>query len=866
MPEGRVPPYARDAEEAVLGAILLNNGALPVVTAILLPEDFYIEAHRRIYDAMLTLAQAKEPIDPVTLGNELIRRNDLLRIGGPLALDNLTERVSTVANVGHYAEIVRSKAALRRIIYGAQQLVAGGFGEDDIAALEKAYDGIQEAMAALTRTRMPRSLLDMGDDVLAIYDKIAHGYSGIPLPWPTLNAMTSGMWPKTLTMFVARPGVGKCVRADTPILDPTDGIYRPIREVVRDGRMVLSRGDDGRIVPVLPDAFLYTGRKRCIQIRLASGRVLSGTPEHPVMTVDGWRRLDEIAIGHYVETVRRVPQPIFAETPPDEEVVLLAALLAEGGYTADGISFTNQDPEMIAIVSKACDRYDVELRKTKGMRRCDWGVRWKKSLGRGRDLGPNPARVLLDKYVCGHKLAKEKTIPDRVFSFSNEKLALFLGVFWGCDGYVDRQDTGITLASEEMVRQVQRLLLRFGVLSNVAYNPVKFKGKVFDSWRLRVYSSTLDQFRSSIDPVVERKQHALDDLKKSNPNVDNIPMTPMIAGRLRDVVNAFGPKARAMLYLDMGRSLGMKTSHSVSHLYRRDTVSRRTLCAFIETFGAEEFVPLTLNHWDEVVSVADDGEQDVYDLTVFGSHSFVANDVVVHNTMVAIIAARHAWQQGVRTLIVSPEMSHMEIAERFFAIHANVSYSHMVHGTVSDYEMPRLQGVVTEVKGKPGLYIMDSEDDLTPRGIDAAIRACRPDLVAIDSLYDLRIRGDRRDKLLLALEWFKGALKRFKIPGVGFIQLNRSAEVSEKKGGGIRLGTIALADEAAQDAHTVFALEQDKDMRADRRIRIKPLKLRRGSQGAHGDGVEVHWDFTEMKWDEIVAEEEDADFKDEVPF
>jgi replicative DNA helicase len=340
---------------------------------------------------------------------------------------------------------VRIKASRRRIIYGAQQLVAGGFGDNDIAELEQSFDGLQEAMATLTRKRMPRSLLDMGDEVLAIYDKIAHGYSGVPLPWPTLNAMTCGMWPKTLTMFVARPGVGK--------------------------------------------------------------------------------------------------------------------------------------------------------------------------------------------------------------------------------------------------------------------------------------------------------------------------------------------------------------------------------------------------------------------------------------TFIAVLAARHAWLEGRRVLIVSPEMSHEEIAERFFAVHANVSYLHMVNGTVSDYEMPRLVGAAQGEKGKVGLYIMDSEDDLTPRGIEGAIRACRPDLVAIDSLYDLRIRGERRDKLLLALEWFKGALKRFKVPGVGFIQLNRAAEISEKKGGGIRLGTIALADEAGQDAHTVFALEQDKDMRADRRIRIKPLKLRRGAQGLHGDGVEVHWDFDQMQWAEVPPEEEgEGEFKDTVPF
>jgi hypothetical protein len=143
------------------------------------------------------------------------------------------------------------------------------------------------------------------------------------------------------------------------------------------------------------------------------------------------------------------------------------------------------------------------------------------------------------------------------------------------------------------------------------------------------------------------------------------------------------------------------------------------------------------------------------------------------------------------------------------------------------------------------------------------MRACRPALVAIDSLYDLRIRGERRDKLLAALEWFKGAVKHFDMAGVGFVQLNRAAEVSEKKGGGVRLGTIALADEIGQDSHAVFALEQDKDMKADRRLRFKPLKLRRGTSS--GDGVEVRWDFDQMQFDEIAPV--DSGYEDDaVPF
>ncbi|MFA4971191.1 MAG: replicative DNA helicase [bacterium] len=438
----RVPPFDAAAERAVIGSILLNGALLPSVMAILSAGDFYSETNRIVFQAICTLHARGMGIDHVTLGTELETLGSLDHIGGAVALDGYTDGVAAPSNVEHYAAIVREKAAVRRIIYAAQKLVAEGFADTHAELLSGTFTGLQDAVLELTRTRMPASLLAMGDRVLETYDRVAHGYRGVPLPWPTLSAMTSGLWPKTMTMFVARPGVGK--------------------------------------------------------------------------------------------------------------------------------------------------------------------------------------------------------------------------------------------------------------------------------------------------------------------------------------------------------------------------------------------------------------------------------------TLLAVLAARHAWMEGYRVLIVSPEMGKEEIAERFFAVHSPVSYMHLVRGTIGEYEMPRLQQAVDACRVQEGLWIMDSDDDLTPRGIEAAIRACQPTLIAIDSLYDLRIKGERRDKLLVALEWFKGAVKRFDMAGIGFVQLNRAAELSEKKGGGVRLGTIALADEIGQDSHAVFALEQDKDMRDDRWLRIKPLKLRRG-QGV-GNGVRVHWDFDQMLFDEI-PEDPDGGFNDEgVPF
>jgi len=197
-------------------------------------------------------------------------------------------------------------------------------------------------------------------------------------------------------------------------------------------------------------------------------------------------------------------------------------------------------------------------------------------------------------------------------------------------------------------------------------------------------------------------------------------------------------------------------------------------------------------------------------------------------TFVAVIIARHAWLENHPTLFISPEMSKAEIAERFFVVDSGVNYDNVMRGTLSAWEKPKLTDAIKTRRGSSGLWIMDSEDDLSPKGIEAAVRACKPDLLVIDSIYDLQIRGERRDRALIALEWMRNTSKKFAMPVCGFAQQNRDAELSSKKGGGSRLGTIALADEIGQDAHSVFALEQDKDMKSDKKLRFKPLKLRRG--------------------------------------
>jgi replicative DNA helicase len=232
----------------------------------------------------------------------------------------------------------------------------------------------------------------------------------------------------------------------------------------------------------------------------------------------------------------------------------------------------------------------------------------------------------------------------------------------------------------------------------------------------------------------------------------------------------------------------------------------------------------------------------------------------VGKTQVATLIARDTWRSGKRVLIISPEMSKSEIAERFFVVQAGVSAGDIVRGRLSSFAEDKLFGMIKDLEGNDGVYVIDSTDDLTPNGMDIAIAAVKPDLVAVDSIYMLRFKGDKMERTMRAVDWIRQAAKRHNVPFVAFHQLSRQATKDKKQGGGYDTSAIALSDQLLWDAHAVFIMEQDTDMKADRRLKFHVGKLRRGSHD--GEPIEVHWDFDGMRFEEIAKDGDDKDFKD----
>lgn len=210
---GRVPPYNQEAETAIIGAILLNNQAFRKVSSMISPESFYLESNRRVFSAIIDLFNKAEPVDHVTLGGELIKKGDLEKIGGAMALDGYTRAVASIGNIEHYARIVEDSHTLRKMIYAASQIEAEGFSHSGdvsefMASARKLINDI--ANSYKDRGNGP-ALIDAELDIVCaeILDGNKEPAGIVKTGHRTLDRVTGGLWPGLLTVIAGRPGMGK---------------------------------------------------------------------------------------------------------------------------------------------------------------------------------------------------------------------------------------------------------------------------------------------------------------------------------------------------------------------------------------------------------------------------------------------------------------------------------------------------------------------------------------------------------------------------------------------------------------------------------------------------------------------------------
>lgn len=210
---GKIPPQNVEAEAAVLGAVLVNKEAMDKVADLVTDSDFYRQDHQTIFRAILRLYDKRSPIDLVTLTNELESLSQLDQVGGAAYLAGLVNAVPTALHVTHYAEIVRQKAVLRRVLLAGQKISQLGYEED--REVQEVMDEAEKALFDVSHELVKDNFLPIADILASSFDRIDRLHRekgvlrGVSTGFRDLDNRLSGLQPSDLIILAARPSMGK---------------------------------------------------------------------------------------------------------------------------------------------------------------------------------------------------------------------------------------------------------------------------------------------------------------------------------------------------------------------------------------------------------------------------------------------------------------------------------------------------------------------------------------------------------------------------------------------------------------------------------------------------------------------------------
>lgn len=810
-------PHNIDAEQAVLGSIIIDPHAVAQVADMLRPDDFYRDSHRVVYEAILDLYHNNGPADLVTLSDELQKRGRLEEVGGHSQITSLVNTVPSSANVDYYARIVERMSLMRKLIHAATEIAAIAYeAEDGHTALDKAEQLIFAVSQRKNRSDFS-SVKELLDEYYRKLDQLhtqRGGMVGLPTGFFELDRMTGGLQKSDLIILAARPAVGKsslalslaynvatppkvagekanrvaffalemskeqllqrllsmrtgidqhrlrsgmfndeewarisqalgelgdfgifiddtaaisvmemrskarrlvaerqgldlivvdylqlmqghpgarnenrvqevseisrslkalarelnvpvlalsqlsrsvesrqsrvpqlsdlresgCLTGETLIYLPDQGSFARIDQLVgKSGFHVLALNTETwKLEPCPVLRAFATGRKPVYRLKTQLGRTIRATANHQFLTIEGWRRLDELALGMRMALPRTLPGPALP-TMSKEELALLGHLIGDGcTLPRHAIQYTSADRDLAELVAGLA----VKVFGDKVVPRIQQERRWYQVY-----LPPsyrlthgvrNPIAAWLSAMNLYGLRSYEKFVPECVFRQPPEEIACFLRHLWATDGTAwshpkHAPTIYYATSSRKLADGVQALLLRLGINARVIVVPQPNKGR--DQYHVDI-SGKPDQerFIALVGVVGARKQHMLEGVRQyllarsSNTNRDVLP-----ALLWRQVVVP-ARQAYGMTERQLQAALGV--SYCGATLYKSN-MSRERAARVAQLVRSELLAKLAASdvYWDEIAAIEPDGEEEVYDLTVDGLHNFVANNIVVHNSI-----------------------------------------------------------------------------------------------------------------------------------------------------------------------------------------------------------------------------------------
>jgi replicative DNA helicase len=427
-----------------------------------------------------------------------------------------------------------------------------------------------------------------------------------------------------------------CLTANTRILRADNGAEVTFGELMRTGeRPLVWSLDDRKQMVARPMTNVFpSGHKEVFKMRLASGREVEATANHPFMTFDGWTPLGELKVGDRLAVPRRVPEPVDTQRMDDSEVILLAHMIGDGSCVKrQPIRYASVDEANLAVVTIAAAHFGVTAVRDEyaAARVTSLRLPAPYRLTHGKR---NPIAAWLDKLGLFGKRSYEKFVPQEVFALPNDQIALFLRHLWATDGSVrwervaDQAKIYYASTSRRLVDDVQQLLLRVGVQSRISR--VR-KAGYRDCWHLTIdRGQNQTAFLTKVGVQGERGKSAAQVLDKlasriRRPGVDTVPK-----GIWTQVRQLLSDRGRT----DMDFAVMTGTRFDGSKMWTH-APGRSRLHRIAAAFDDRDLHDLATNDvfWDRIVEVVSIGELEVYDGSVPGTNCFVAQGISAHNSL-----------------------------------------------------------------------------------------------------------------------------------------------------------------------------------------------------------------------------------------
>ncbi len=533
----------------------------------------------------------------------------------------------------------------------------------------------------------------------------------------------------------------RCLAEGSLVLDAATGQRVPI-EAVKPGMEVLSLGPDYRFyrVPVL--AVLESGVREVVRLKTRSGRTLVLTPDHPLLTLEGWKPLHDLPIGTPIAVPAELPTGGH-QAPPEERITLLALLLGDGNTRLSGprgpkpnAFFYSKDPELLAAYRRCAEALGARV---KAYVHPATGVVTLASSPPSAGA-QDPVKRLVEEAGMVAK-AEEKRVPEEVFRYRREALALFLGRLFSTDGSVEKKRISYSSASLGLVQDVAHLLLRLGIVGQV-----RSKGPRAHEVLISGREDIL-RFAEVIGPHLlgakrERMAALEAEAKRRLPGQGwHLRLVPSsVAYRISETKRRSG-----ISWSEAGRRVGVAGGHLSSGLNLktpRRYLSRHRLLLLGKAFADPGLVALAEGQvlWDPIVAVEPLGKARTFDLQVPPFANFVAGDLVVHNSMgkkkvEEMKAHRERFVRGAKERGVPEEEANrlFDMLEAF----ANYGFNKCLpaRAKVVDWRTGRVVSVGEIVRGGvQGVWVVSLDEArlrLVPRPVVAAFPSGRARVYAL---------------------------------------------------------------------------------------------------------------------------------------